>query len=181
MKNNLSKLLRMGGYILYARHAEATVGEDHAVINFQNCFTQRNLSEVGRKQARFYGEILRQLRVPILYPILTSPFCRTIETAQLAFNPSNILTDPFLLDLYRLGGSLSEREQERILTHLRAVLEKEPSHRRNKVMVAHSFQEGIGLGQLPNMGTVVVKPRGLGKGYEIVDLLTLADLKDLLI
>ncbi len=83
MNRSLLDLLRRGGYILYVRHGEATVGEDQPNINFLYCFTQRNLSETGRRQAIYYGQIIRNLQIPINYPVLTSPLCRTIETAQL--------------------------------------------------------------------------------------------------
>lgn len=118
MKRWLLDLLRDGGYILYTRHGEATVGEDLPNLNFQYCFTQRNLSEVGIRQAIYYGEILRSLRIPISYPIITSPFCRTIEMAQLAFGRGNVQIDPFWVEIYKLSGNLSASEQKRILDSL---------------------------------------------------------------
>lgn len=33
----LLDMLRRGGYILYARHAEATAGEDRPDLNFMDC------------------------------------------------------------------------------------------------------------------------------------------------
>jgi phosphohistidine phosphatase SixA len=77
----LLDLLGVGGYILYARHGEANVGEDQPNLNFLNCYTQRNLSEMGRWQAVYYGQILRNLQIPVSYPVQSSPFCRAIETA----------------------------------------------------------------------------------------------------
>jgi hypothetical protein len=180
MERSLLDLLRRGGFILYSRHGEATVGEDQPNLNFQYCFTQRNLSEVGRRQAIYYGQILRHLRIPISYPILTSPFCRTIETAQLAFGSSTIQIDPFWFDVYKLSGNLSGTEQKRIVDSLQLVLETKPPQGSNKVIISHGFPNGIGLGQFPNMGTVIVKPRGQGNGYEIINQLTLSDLRDLL-
>lgn len=47
------------------------------------------------------------------------------------------------------------------------------------VIVAHSFPKGIGLSQIPDMGTVIVKPLGQGNGYEVVAKLSLADLLNL--
>jgi broad specificity phosphatase PhoE len=91
----LIDLLRGGGFILYAKHGEATLGEDQPNLNFLYCFTQRNLSEMGRRQAVYYGQILRNLQIPICYPIQTSPFCRAIQTAQLAFGNIGIQIDPF--------------------------------------------------------------------------------------
>lgn len=176
LNRSLLDLLRKGGYILYARHGEATVGVDQPNLNFWDCFTQRNLSELGRRQAVYYGQIIRNLRIPISYPILASPFCRTIETAQLAFGKANIQIDPFWFEIYRLDESLSIAEQKRILDSLNSKLEIKPPQGSNKIIIAHSFPKGIGLGQISNIGTVIVKPLGQGHGYEIINKLSMSDL-----
>jgi hypothetical protein len=93
----------------------------------------------------------------------------------LAFGEENIQVGPFWFEIYRLSGNLNEQEQERILSSLRSVLEIKPTMGSNKVIIAHSFPEGVGLGEIPNMGTVIVKPRGEGNGYEIVTKLTLEE------
>lgn len=134
---------------------------------------------MGRRQAIYYGQILRDLRIPISYSVLTSPFCRTIETARLAFGSARVQVDPFWFEIYRLSGNLSGTEQKRILDSLQSRLEIIPPQGSNKVIIAHSFPEGIGLGQVPDMGTVIVRPRGEGKGYEIVSKLSLPDLLNL--
>ncbi|OKL36957.1 histidine phosphatase family protein [Domibacillus mangrovi] len=180
MNKPLLHLLRKGGYILYAKHGEATVGEDQAYLNFQYCSTQRNLSEAGRRQAITYGEALRRLYIPVEYPVLASPLCRTKETAELAFGKDNVQVDPFWAEIYKLSGNLSAAEQERILNALRSVLEIQPPRGNNKVIIAHSFPKAIGLGQIPDMGTVVVKSHGQGKGYEVVAQVSLAELTSLL-
>ena len=106
LNRSLLNSLRKGGFIFYARHGEATVGRDLPYLNFQDCLTQRNLSEMGRRQAIYYGEILRYLQIPIQYPVSASPFCRTIETAQLAFGSGNVQVNPFWFEVYRLSGNL---------------------------------------------------------------------------
>ncbi len=176
MNRELLDLLRGGGYILYARHGEATVGEDRPDLNFQNCYTQRNLSNYGRRQAVYYGQILRALRIPISCPIFISPFCRAIETAQLAFGRRNVQIDPFWIDVYRLSADLPAFEQNRILNDLKSKLEIIPPQGANTVIIAHSFPSGVGLAQIPDMGTVIIKPLGSGNGYEIISRLSLADL-----
>ncbi len=80
LNNELLDLLRNGGNILYARYAHADVGDDLPSLDFNNCFTQRNLSQEGRRQAIKYGESLRELNIPVSFPVLASPFCRTVET-----------------------------------------------------------------------------------------------------
>lgn len=179
MNRSLLDSLRRGGFIFYARHGEANVGRDLPNLNFQNCLTQRNLSEKGHRQAIYYGEILRYLRIPIKYPIAASPFCRTIKTAQLAFGSGNVQVEPFWVEVYRLSGNLPSGDRIRILNNLQSVLETIPEEGRNQVIVAHSFPEGIGLGQIPDMGTVILKPKGQGNGYEMVSKLSLEDLSKL--
>jgi hypothetical protein len=44
------------------------------------------------------------------------------------------------------------------------------------MIIAHSFPEGLGLGQLSDLETVVIKPFGQGNGYDIVGRLPLSDL-----
>lgn len=179
MNSSLFNLLRSGGYVLYAKHGEATVGEDQPNLNFNYCNTQRNLSEVGRSQAIYYGRVLRMIGIPVSYPILTSPLCRAIETGQLAFGRANIQVAPFLFQIYRLSGNLASIEQKRILDFLQSQLEIAIPQGSNRVIIAHSFPQGIGLGQIPDMGTVVIKPLGRDKGYEIVARLSLEDLANL--
>ena len=175
MNESLLNSLRKGGYIFYTRHGEATVGEDLPYFNFQDCLTQRNLSEYGRRQAVYYGEILRYLQIPIQSFVSVSPFCRTIETAQLAFGSGNVQVNPFWYEIYRLSGNLPSSDKQIILNHFNTVLETIPEEGKNEVIVAHSFPEGIGLGDIPYMGTVIIKPKGTGNGYEVVHQLSLAD------
>ncbi|MGE7839524.1 histidine phosphatase family protein [Lysinibacillus sp. NPDC093712] len=179
MEQSILDLLRAGGFILYVRHGEAIVGEDQPYFNFQYCYTQRNLSDYGRREAVYYGQMLRYWQIPINSPIIASPLCRTIETAQLAFPTMYIQIDPFWFEINKLGGDISAREQQQILKNVQSQLEKTPPFGTNQVIIAHSFPNGIGLGKIPNMGTVIVKPKGEGNGYEIVKQLPLTDLATL--
>ncbi|WP_246590625.1 histidine phosphatase family protein [Paenibacillus sophorae] len=171
--------LRQGGYILYMRHGEATVGEDRPNPVFTDCSTQRNLSGEGRRQAAALGEAFRRLHIPVRSPVLASPFCRTRETAELAFGEGNVQNDPFWIRIYRLSSDVTPSEREDTLAALTSVLEKAPSSGTNQVIVAHSFPQGVGLGEIPNLGTVVVKPGGQGNGYEVVGRISLAELLSL--
>ncbi|GGF18293.1 hypothetical protein GCM10010954_16300 [Halobacillus andaensis] len=172
-RQNLLNSLKEGGYILYARHAEATMGEDQPTIDLEDCTTQRNLSDRGRQQAVMYGETLRRLGIPIDEPILASPFCRTKETAGLAFGEPNVEVDPFWINIYNLSSDLPLEEEGRILTELTTILESPPPEGTNTLIIAHGFPGGVGLGEMSNMGTVVVKPMGRGNGYDMLTYLSL--------
>lgn len=77
-------LLRQGGVVLAMRHALAPGTYDPPGFRLDDCRTQRNLSEAGRDQARRIGQWLaaRQLRPT---RVRSSPWCRCLDTAQLAF------------------------------------------------------------------------------------------------
>ncbi|WP_142303523.1 histidine phosphatase family protein [Evansella halocellulosilytica] len=174
-KRSLLNSLREGGYILFARHAEATIGEDQWHLDFNDCSTQRNLSYNGRRQAVAYGEAIRRLQIPIQSPVLASPFCRNVETAALAFGETNVRIDPFGVEIYYLSANLSLEQQQRILHSLNSILETAPLTGHNQVIISHSFPEGIGLGRIPNMGTVVLEPLGQGNRFEVITRLSLPE------
>jgi hypothetical protein len=175
LNQSLLDSLRGGGYVLYTRHGEANVGEDRPDLNFQDCSTQRNLSELGIRQAVYFGQMLRYYQIPISYPVQTSPFCRAIETAQAAFGNVPIEINPYWYDVDRLSN-LPIEEQNNILSYLPSNLEILPPPGSNRIIIAHSFPEGVGLGQLSELETVVIKPLGQGNGYDIVGRLPLSDL-----
>ncbi len=177
VNSSLYNLLKDGGYILYSRHGEANVGQDSKNLDFNNCNTQRNLSEKGRAEAIEYGERLRSLQIPIEYPVIASPLCRTIETADLAFGDQNVLVDPFWYDVYRLSKNLSLNEQNNILKNFQSKLETLPLTGKNTVIIAHGLPDDISFGALDNMGTVILKPLGEDNGFEIIKKLKLDDIK----
>ncbi|RTL40062.1 MAG: histidine phosphatase family protein [Burkholderiales bacterium] len=77
--------LKDGDVVLY-RHALAPGGGDPPGFKLGDCSTQRNLSDAGRVQARQIGEALRQRLGPVpIGAVWASPWCRTLETARLAF------------------------------------------------------------------------------------------------
>jgi hypothetical protein len=84
--------------------------------------------------------------------------------------------DPFWYDIYRLSGSLPAAERRRILDSLQSRLEVIPPRGSNRVIIAHSFPNEIGLGQISDMETVIVRPLGRGNGYEMVSKLSLSEL-----
>lgn len=168
--------IQKGGYILYMRHGEATVGQDRPVVDFDDCSTQRNLSDTGREQAKLLGVSMRKLNIPVQYPVVASPYCRTRETAELAFGSGNVVVDASLADVIKLSdSSISAVEKQSIVTQLEKMLEVKPSSGTNKVIIGHAFPAGVAVGEIPYMGTVVIKPKGPGNGYEVVQKISLQD------
>lgn len=62
------------------------------MTSYEDCATQRNLTDKGRDEARRLGEHVRRLGIPI-GPVHASPFCRTMETARLAFGKAQATHD----------------------------------------------------------------------------------------
>src|SRR6266702_610012 len=81
----LWSLLKSGGKVVLMRHAVTTPGAgDPEGMVLNDCSTQRNLTDEGRAHARRVGETVRARGVSVTQ-ILSSPWCRCLETARLAF------------------------------------------------------------------------------------------------
>ena len=93
----LVQALKQGGYVLVFRHAatdQAQVDEFAAALRAggaggdltppDDCARQRNLNQGGRDQSLAIGAAFR--RLGIRGEVIASPYCRTRETAQLAFD-----------------------------------------------------------------------------------------------
>jgi broad specificity phosphatase PhoE len=77
--------LREPGVVLIVRHAETVPGiGDPPGFRIDDCATQRNLSETGRKQAAAMGRTLAERGVTVS-KVESSRWCRCADTARLAF------------------------------------------------------------------------------------------------
>lgn len=82
----LGESLRRGGYVIYFRHTATDFSKsDTNMKDYGDCANQRLLSEAGRENARNIGKHVRALGLPV-GEVLGSPYCRTMETARLAFS-----------------------------------------------------------------------------------------------
>ncbi len=86
---NAETLLRKGGVVAAFRHSLAPGTFDPPGFRLGDCSTQRNLSEEGRAQARSVGAWFQQRN---LQPskVLSSPWCRCVDSATLAFGPPEV-------------------------------------------------------------------------------------------
>jgi phosphohistidine phosphatase SixA len=148
--------LRAGGYVIYFRHADTDHSrQDQRPVNFDDCATQRVLSEKGRQNSRAIGEAIRALDVPI-GPVLASPLCRTIDTAVLAFGSAETAMAT------RDGGPDPVGSPGRYAA-LRALLSTSPPAGKNTAIVGHGYPyySLIGKGQMLEEGeAAIVRPHG---------------------
>ena len=127
----LVEALRHGGYVVYLRHAATDRSkEDAGVVDLDDCSTQRNLSDSGRRQAREIGHSFRRLEIP-LGQVLSSEYCRTRETAKLAFGRAELEPD---LTGFPNDGDPGYAERVR---RTKELLARRPGERENAVLVAH--------------------------------------------
>ncbi|HSE94989.1 MAG TPA: histidine phosphatase family protein [Methylomirabilota bacterium] len=148
-------LLREGGHVVLLRHSPTDPGVgDPPGFRLDDCATQRNLSEAGRAQARRLGAAFRARAVPV-GEVLSSPWCRCLETGRLAFSraePWPALDSQF-------------QDKSRAAEQARAVRER--AGRRpvsgNLVMISHGTNIVAWTGVYPAQGEMVIlTPRGDG-------------------
>ena len=138
----LLSALRRGGYVIYFRHAATDFSQaDSDRQNLADCSTQRNLNDEGRDDARAIGAAFRALGIPV-GDVLSSEYCRTRETAELAFGrvtPTRDLTS-------RASTATPAERAERIEA-LRRLLATPPAPGLNTVLVGHLFnlQDATGV------------------------------------
>ena len=83
-------LLQAGGQVVLIRHSLTTPGVgDPPAMKLDDCSTQRNLVDEGRRHAREVGAAFKARNVPV-DSVLSSPWCRCIETARLAFGRAEV-------------------------------------------------------------------------------------------
>lgn len=156
--------LRGGGHVLFIRHAQTDPGVgDPPGFRLEQCATQRNLSDEGRAQARALGAALRARQVP-LGEVLSSPWCRCVETAQLAFGRATT---------WDALSNLHSRQQN-ARRQVDAMRPRIAAHRGqdNLVLVSHGSTAGALTGEYPAMGEVLVlKPQP--PGFRVVGRLSL--------
>jgi phosphohistidine phosphatase SixA len=151
-----------GGHVALIRHGNAPPGSggDPPGFKIDDCTTQRNLDARGREQARALGEAFRTRGVRV-DRILSSPWCRCLDTAHLmAVGPVE--------QSWALVPDREPTAPVRLL-ELKAMVSawRGPG---TLVLVTHGFTVQALLGFVPHQGeTVVLKPGpGSGAAAELV-------------
>lgn len=140
-----SALLREGGLVLAIRHALAPGTFDPPGFRLGDCRTQRNLDDEGRAQAQRIGAWFKARQL-VPARVRSSPWCRCVDTAQLAFGN----TEPWAA----LGSprGATEATNAQSLEALRRAIRAATAQRgRFEVWVTHMFV----LSDLAGTGTSV--------------------------
>ncbi len=143
-----AKLLE-GGHTILLRHAFAPGTGDPANFKLDDCATQRNLSEQGRQQAQRIGARLaaRAIKIDI---VRTSQWCRTLDTARLAFPQMQIVELPALNSFY--ADDSSKREQTDAVLKLIEAFEGSG----NQVLITHQVNITALTGLVAREGEMII-------------------------
>ena len=151
---NLINQLEDGGKLIFIRHAYAPGNGDPAGFNLNDCSTQRNLSDDGRKQAQRIGEFFTKNKIEI-DKVLSSEWCRCKETAKIAFK--NYSTNSFLNSFYSSKFSKNKDKQVKAFNYYIKNLES----KKNLIFVTHYVFISEVLNYGPSSGEIVVSDKNL--------------------
>ena len=153
---NLINQLEDGGKLIFIRHAYAPGNGDPAGFNLNDCSTQRNLSEDGRKQAQRIGEFFTENKIEI-DKVLSSEWCRCKETANIAFK--NFETKNFLNSFYSKQFAKNKKIQ---IKNLRKYIDNWKSDK-NLVLITHYVLISELLDYAPSSGEIVIANKDFKK------------------
>jgi broad specificity phosphatase PhoE len=135
------------------RHTITTPGVgDPPGFRLEDCSTQRNLTDAGRTHARRIGEEWRARKIPV-ERVVSSPWCRCVETSELAFKRKPEISQA-LSNLFGRGEN-----RERQVRDMRALVAGH-SGKGNLVLVTHGSTIAALTGVNPATGEMVVLSKG---------------------
>ena len=150
---DLWQRLHEGGYVLLIRHAATHPGiGDPPGFRLAVCSTQRNLSEQGRRDARAIGAAFRSRGIP-LGPVLSSRWCRCLDTARLAFG--RVEEAPMLDSMFRDTEAAGRTKVREVLAKVAGYQDKP-----NLVLVTHDVNIRALVSEYVAQGEIVVARPG---------------------
>jgi phosphohistidine phosphatase SixA len=154
----LVQALQAGGHVIYFRHGKTDLKtQDTDRKDLSNCATQRQLTAEGHREMQDIGRSFEALNIRV-GTVLSSPYCRAIDTARLAFG--RVTIDPDLTHTVT-ADEATTRRQAAALSRLIATV---PAAGSNTVLAGHTgnLQEATGIWPSPEAVAIVFKPDGKG-------------------
>ena len=152
LNKNLLNQLDDGGKLIFIRHAYAPGGGDPQNFNLNDCSTQRNLNNEGRKQAQYIGEFFKKNEIKI-DKVISSEWCRCKETARIAFK--NFSTNNFLNSFYSSKYAKNKDKQIKMLNNYVKKFKSD----KNLILVTHYVLISEVLNYAPSSGEIVVSDK----------------------
>ena len=166
---NVWEILKRGGHVVLMRHGTAEKVADPLAFEINDCSVQRNLSQSGRRDVEFVGRTFRAPSIPVA-EVLSSRYCRTRETAKLAFGRVTAWQPLDLL--YALSEQDRDARTEVVATRIGAYAGSD-----NLIMITHRPTiDALTFEIVESGGFLVLEPDDEGS-YNIVGQLSPADLE----
>jgi phosphohistidine phosphatase SixA len=159
-KKNIIENLKVGGKLIFIRHAYAPGGGDPENFNIYDCSTQRNLSESGRIQSRKIGNFFTENKIKI-EKVYSSEWCRCKETASLAFE--NFKTKSFLNSFF--SSKFAQNKNSQMRDFQKFLLDWD--EKTNLIFVTHYVVISEILDYPSSSGEIVIS----NKNFKIIDTL----------
>jgi phosphohistidine phosphatase SixA len=154
----LLEALQKGGLVLLMRHmsTDSFVPEE-AIQEDDECTNQRNLDERGKREAKGIGQDFKRLQIPV-GQVLTSPYCRCVDTGMLAFGSAK------QIDALSVFDELSGAEKDTRGKQIRQMLNTAPPENENTVLITHSgtLLYSFGLQTTPEGIAHIFRPAEFG-------------------
>ena len=141
--------LRQGGKVILLRHTHVDIREGIGRLVPGNCAAEVNLSSSGVEQAKRIGEAFRAHGIAV-GEVLTSPYCRCIDTGKLAFGRATPVE--YLLPPGVVSESRAKLNDERVLQDI--LNHRGPS---NLVLITHDL----------NIADIVLEPAAMGDFFVV--------------
>jgi phosphohistidine phosphatase SixA len=147
----LKEDLHDGHHVLLMRHADAPGIGDPAGYKLDQCATQRNLGEHGRKQAELIGAWLTKQGIDTAQ-VFSSPWCRCMDTAKLL--KKGVVTIEASLGSFFDDMSLEKIQTQALQTFIKNSLAKKSQP--PLILVTHHINIQAFTGKVVNVGEMVL-------------------------
>ena len=151
---NLIKEFKQGGKLIFIRHAYAPGSGDPKNFNLDDCSTQRNLNNRGKKQSKNIGSLFLKNNIKI-HKVYSSEWCRCKETADIAFKKFE--TKQFLNSFYSPQYSKNRIQQVIDFKHFL----KKWNEKDNLIFITHYVVISEFLNYAPSSGEIVIADKYL--------------------
>ena len=148
---SLASDLTDGQHVLLMRHADAPGYGDPSGYQLDQCSTQRNLGERGRKQAVILGQWLSTQGINSAN-VISSVWCRCVDTAKL-LNKGVVTTSPALGSFFD-DMSLAKQQTKDLEKLIQIQLQENP--KTPLILVTHHVNIQAYAGKNVNVGDMVL-------------------------
>ncbi len=164
-QSELANKLQDGTHVLLMRHADAPGYGDPKNYQISQCSTQRNLGDIGRKQAIGIGNWLSSQGVQNA-KVYSSPWCRCVDTANL-LNKGAVKKEAALGSFFD-DMSQAKQQNDELIKLIATERKQYPST--PIIMVTHHVNIQSYVGMVVNSGDMVlvkVDPSGKPVSFKL--------------